>query len=435
MLKIFTKVNAFALAHKALVSITTLGTVGLVLTQFSPELVGYYYAFQSALGLQILFEQGMSFTVLQVASREFSSQDAGTSTEVQQLRMRGLIRKICVWYFKTALYYGLFLLIAGTAYFYNFADSNHGFFWMKAWVLLVVAQSALLVLMPVLLLRESQGNLVEVWVCKIVSDALAFAVFAISVLAGLGLLSLSLGLATKVACICFYFFFREGYRRFILSALNTKVHIEQYWQQQFSLFQKKISYSWLAGYMAHHSISLVLFGKFDAVLAGAYGASWQVIQGISAIAMIPISTKVQLLAANEAKGAGSVNTQAYIKLFPAIIGLALVSNILFLGVIAVTQNLGHGLGGRFLPLIQLLQLSVISIVGVVITSQAILIRSQLIEPYIKLSFADCLVHFCCVGLAIFFNNFAVILAGLLAWQLLGALPWAYRIFSSNLKRY
>jgi hypothetical protein len=435
MLKIFTKVNAFALAHKALASITTLGTVGLVLTQFSPDLVGYYYAFQSALGLQMLFEQGMSFTVLQVASREFSNQDANTRTEAQQLRTCGLIRKICVWYFKTALYYGLFLLIAGTAYFYNFSDSTHGLFWMKAWVLLVIAQSILLILMPVLLLRESQGNLVEVWVCKIVSDALAFSVFVVSVLAGLGLLSLSLALATKIACICFYFFFRKDYSNFIFSALKKKIHIEQYWQQQFSLFQKKISYSWLAGYMAHHSISLVLFGKFDAALAGAYGASWQIIQGISAIAMIPISTKVQLLAANEAKGAGSVNTQAYLKLFPAIIGLALTSNILFLGVVSLTEDLGYGLHGRFLPLMQLLQLSVISIVGVVVTSQAILIRSQLIEPYIKLSFADCLVHFCCVGLAMLFNSFAVILAGLVAWQLLGALPWAYRIFSRNLKRY
>jgi hypothetical protein len=434
MLKIFTKVNAFALAHKALVSITTLGTVGLVLTQFSPELVGYYYAFQSALGLQMLFEQGMSFTVLQVASREFSSQDALTTTEAQQQRMRGLIRKICLWYLKTALQYGVFLLFAGTAYFYNFSDVTHGLFWIKAWVLLIVAQSILLVLMPVLLLRESQGNLVEVWVCKIISDALAFAVFAGSVLAGLGLLSLSLGVVTKIACICFYFCFRKEYCRFILLALKKKIHIEQYWQEQFALFQKRISYSWLAGYTAHHSISLVLFGKFDAVLAGAYGASWQIIQGISAIAMIPISTKVQILAANEAKGVGVVNTQAYLKLFPAIIGLALVSNGLFLGSIALTQNLGYELHGRFLPLIQLFQLSGISIVGVVITSQAILIRSQLIEPYIKLSLADCLVHFCCASLAILFNSFAVILAGLLAWQLLGALPWAYRIFASNMKR-
>jgi hypothetical protein len=434
MLTLFNKVNAFALAHKAAVACITLGTVSLVLTRFSPENLGYYYVFLSALGLQILFEQGMSFTVLQVISRNFSIVVSEDELAAQQATRQGLIRKICLWYLSTASYYGLFLLVVGTAYFYFFSDAQHQLLWLKPWIILVFAQCAWLALMPILLLREAQGRLVEVWICKLLADMGGFVVFATSVLSDVGLYSLAWGILAKASIIGLYFLYRSDYRRLVLDAMREGASVQAYWHQNFAVFQKRISYSWLAGYTAHHSVSLVLFGKFGVGLAGQFGASWQIIQGISAVALIPLVSKMQVLAANEAKGARQLNTQSFLRLFPLIVALALLGHGLFLGGLAWMAHFGYAFQAKFLSLNILLILAAIAMAGVVVTSQAMLVRTQLVEPYTALSITDCAAHFFGIALALVFNRYELILWCLLVWQYAGAVPWSFAIFSRHTQK-
>lgn len=434
MLTVFNKVNAFALAHKASIAFITLATVSLVVTQFSQEQLGYYYVFLSAIGLQILFEQGMSFTVMQVVSREFARPIGSVDGSDGLSKKLGLLRKVCLWYIRMACWYGLFLGIAGTAYFYFFSDTQHQLFWLKPWLLLVLVQSIWLMVMPLVLLKEAQGYLVQTWIGKLITDIGAFAVFAACVFDGWGLVSLAMGTSAKIILTLGYFLCKREDRQLMVTSMRSKMSVEAYWKEHAALFQKRISYSWLAGYTAHHSISLFLFSSFNVAIVGAFGASWQIIQGISAVALIPVASKMQYLAANEAKGLRSVNTKSYSKLFPSILALACLGHAVFLSVIWLLGAAEIGLANKFLPIEQLVILAAISIAGVVITSQAILVRTQLIEPYMRLSMTDCAVHFIGITMAIIFNRFEIVFFCLLIWQYTCALPWSWRIFSKHVHR-
>jgi hypothetical protein len=433
MLTILNRVNAFALAHKACIAFITLATVSLVVTKFSAESLGYYYVFLSAIGLQILFEQGMSFTVLQVLSREFAKPLLADDDSGRQDERYGLLRKICLWYIRMASLYALFLGVVGTAYFYFFSDTQHQLVWLRPWLSLVLAQSIWLMVMPLVLFKEARGHLEQTWLGKLISDTGAFAVFAICVLQGWGLLSLAMSTASKVILTLCYFLSRKEDRHLIAVALKSKTSVATYWQDNVAQFQKRISYSWLAGYTAHHSISLFLFSNFSLAIVGAFGASWQIIQGISAIALIPIASKMQYLAANEANGLRWLNAKSYRKLFPSILGLACFGHAAFIGVILLLPSATTlGLHQKFLPVEQLLMLCAVSIAGVVITSQALMVRTQLIEPYMRLSLADCAAHFIGICGAIVFNRLEVVFICLLIWQYAFALVWSWRIFSKHL---
>lgn len=434
MLTVLNRVNAFALAHKAAAALITLASVSLVVTQFSYENLGYYYVFLSAIGLQILFEQGMGFTVLQVVSREFAKSLNVDKDPDEQNKKLGLLRKICFWYVHMAGLYALFLGFIGTAYFYFFSDTQHQLLWLKPWMLLVVAQSIWLMVMPLILLREAQGYLEQAWVGKLVTDVGAFIVFAACVSNRWGLLSLAMGTFSKIVFTLAYFLSKAEDRNLIARALKSKTSVEAYWQENVAIFQKKISYSWLAGYTAHHSISLLLFSQFSLSIVGAFGASWQIIQGISAVALIPVASKIQYLAANEANGRRSVNAKSYSKLFPSILALAFLGHTLFLSVIWLLGTTAFGWQQKFLPFEQLVMLAAISVAGVVITSQAIMVRSQLVEPYVRLSMADCLAHFVGIAVAINLNRFEIVFMCLLVWQYALALPWSWRIFSKHMHR-
>jgi hypothetical protein len=431
MLTVFNKVNAFALAHKASIAFITLSTVSLVVTQFSPEQLGYYYVFLSAIGLQILFEQGMSFTVMQVVSREFAKPISYIAGSGGCGNRMGLLRKVCLWYIRMACLYGLFLGIVGTAYFYFFSDTQHQLFWLKPWLLLVFAQSIWLMVMPLVLLKEAQGYLIQTWIGKLFTDIGAFAVFSACVFDGWGLVSLAVGTSAKIILTLGYFLSKREDRKLLVASMRSKMSIEAYWQEYVALFQKRISYSWFAGYTAHHSISLFLFSSFNVAIVGAFGASWQIIQGISAVALIPVASKMQHLAANEAKGLRSVNTKSYSELFPSILALACLGHTVFLSVIWLLGAAEIGLANKFLPIEQLVILAATSIASVVITSQAILVRTQLIEPYMRLSMTDCAVHFIGITMAIIFNRFEIVFFCLLIWQYTCALPWSWRIFSKH----
>ena len=427
------RVNIAAFLYKASVSIFTLTSIFLVTSNFPPDLIGYYYIFLSAVGVQVLFEKGMSLTTIQVISREFAGTPHSGSVTTWGLQTKGLIRKFLLWFGKAGALFGGVLFCFGTAYIAISTDDHSGVNWKLPWVLLVCTQSLLLASMPILMVREAQGFLFEVWLVRLSAEIVGFTAFSLSVYLGVGLQALSMALTAKLVCYLFFLVIRKEYAAALIDSLRANVDIQEYWDNSVALFQKRISISWLAGYASHHSVTLVLFSFFSPTLAGAYGVSWQIMQGIASVSLIPLSTKVQAMAANSALGLDRLNKVGYIRSMPIIFSAFILGQAAFFTMIWFSPAMHWSTNTKFLPLSYLIPLALISSAGVVITSQAMLVRSRLIEPYTAMSIVDCCVHIFCATMGVVLADFRVLIFGILAWQYLGALPWAFSIYQRNVK--
>src|ERR1700687_450628 len=93
-------------------------TVALIARFLSPAEQGYYYTFGSLIALQIVFELGFSFVILQMASHErahltFSPSGLISGDAVAHARLASVLQKTLRWYTSAALLLAIFLLTAG----------------------------------------------------------------------------------------------------------------------------------------------------------------------------------------------------------------------------------------------------------------------------------------------------------------------------------
>lgn len=113
------KAIAFTILARGWASLAGLVTVVLIARFLSPAEQGYYYTFGSLVALQIVFELGFSFVILQMASHErahltFSSGGFISGDDVAHARLASVFQKTVHWYTTAAVFLAVFLLAAGS---------------------------------------------------------------------------------------------------------------------------------------------------------------------------------------------------------------------------------------------------------------------------------------------------------------------------------
>src|SRR5579863_6389000 len=113
---------AFTVLARAWASAAGLITVGLIARFLSPDEQGYYYTFGSLVALQIVFELGFSFVILQMASHErahltITGRGGVEGDPVAHARLASVLQKVVRWYTVASLLLVGFLVIAGTYFF------------------------------------------------------------------------------------------------------------------------------------------------------------------------------------------------------------------------------------------------------------------------------------------------------------------------------
>src|SRR5215471_2909732 len=102
-------------------------TVALIARFLSPAEQGYYYTFGSLVALQIVFELGFSFVILQLASHErarlsISSDYDITGDSIAHARLASVLQKSVRWYSIGAVIVATTLIPSG---FYFFSTHQH----------------------------------------------------------------------------------------------------------------------------------------------------------------------------------------------------------------------------------------------------------------------------------------------------------------------
>ncbi|GAC1621903.1 MAG: hypothetical protein NVS9B10_05260 [Nevskia sp.] len=315
-MRIFTKIASAAGLDRAVA--TTLigrlwtlasgvGTIYFILRYLSAVEQGYYQTFSSLLAIQLLFEFGLSYSVVQFTSREATrlviARDGsvrGDPISLNRLRsfMDQAVRRSSI----TACIFFVCASILGAVLFTSTQNSSDKTSWAVAWVLAVAFTSLRIVLLLVESVLEGLGHVSEVAQVRLVSVIVNSTVLWVALILGLNLYALPLALAalliTSISGHALRYW-RIG--RTLLSSVTDGMAVVN-WRTEIWPFQWKIGISAFAGYFIFQIFTPATFYFRGAVEAGKLGVAFSIANAVNAVCSSWVNTQFPRIAALTAAG-------------------------------------------------------------------------------------------------------------------------------------
>ncbi|MDD4929264.1 MAG: hypothetical protein PHP85_08310 [Gallionella sp.] len=270
-------------------------TLLLVVQFLTPDEQGYYYTFASLLAMQVLFELGMSFVVMQFASHEMANltwvhEGVVEGDALAKSRLRSLLVLVTKWYGVIAILIVVVILPTGWVFFsVSYPQSTVS--WQIAWVWLVLAAAVNICFMPLIALLEGCGRITEVARLRMFQNVIGGLAAWLLLIGGGGLLAMPV-MSTGLALTVSIWLWRTK-RTFLkdLFCYKKSSNIGINWKTEIWPLQWKIALSWLSGYFIFQLVTPVLFAYRGAVEAGQLGMSFSIVNALMSISMAWMSTK------------------------------------------------------------------------------------------------------------------------------------------------
>ncbi len=384
---------------------------------------GFYYAFSSLIGLQVFFELGLTFVLLQFASHEkakltWSPDRTLQGDEASMRRLGSLLRLALKWYGVVSSLLLLFVLPAGSLFFTRHAAGSPGVNWHQPWVFVVLMTAGSLFVSPTFAILEGTGKVGEVARMRTGQAILANIALWLALVCGFGLFASVCYAATNL--IIELVWMLATYRRFFLDLFKLSDGpggID--WRREVWPFQWRIALSWLSGYFMFQLFTPIAFALYGPKTAGQVGMSLSITTAVSAIALAWINTKSApfgtLIANREFRPLDEMFSRAF-RQSMIVAGCGCLA--VWLG--AYTLYLGHfALARRMLGPLPLGILLLAAILNQIVASEAIYLRAFKKEPFLALSLLNgCLVAISAFGLGRAYGPTGM-MSGYLSVSLLG----------------
>src|SRR5581483_3090853 len=285
---------AFSVLARFWSSAAGLVTVALIARFLSPAEQGYYYTFGSLVALQILFELGFSFVILQLASHEraelsISSDYQITGNPVAHARLASVIQKSVRWYSVAALFMATTLLPAGFYFFSTHQHSGELVHWQLPWCFSALMAALNFQLDPLLSFLEGCGYVPEIARLRFLQSVTGSLLAWVALTTHHGLFAPSM-LLLGMASASLVWLLRK--RKLLLELLRHDSGTHRIvWSEEVWPFQWRIAVSWFCGYFLFWIFNPVLFAFRGPVEARQIGMSLSLANAIQAVAVSWVSTK------------------------------------------------------------------------------------------------------------------------------------------------
>ncbi len=269
-------------------------TVALIARFLTPQQQGYYYTFGSLIALQMVFELGLAFVILQMASHErahlsISHDDRVTGDPIAYARLASVLQKTIKWYSAGAAILVVSLLIAGFHFFGTHQKPDDHVSWQLPWVIAVLAATLTFQLDPVLSFMEGCGYVSRVARLRFMQAVLGSICAWLVLILHHGLFAPAAIILANAAGAFFWLFQR---RNLILTLWRFKPGGNKIqWMKEVWPFQWRIALSWISGYFIFQIINPVLFAYWGPVEAGRMGMSLTIVNALIAVAYSWVNTK------------------------------------------------------------------------------------------------------------------------------------------------
>ena len=283
----------FTILARGWSSLAGLVTVTLIAHFLSPAEQGYYYTFGSLIALQIVFELGFSFVILQMASHErahltIAPDGAINGDPVAHARLASVLQKTVHWYTAVAVLLAAFLLFAGS-HFFSAHSNSELVFWRVPWVAAALAATVTFLLDPIVSFLEGCGFVPNVARLRLAQAITGSALAWLVLIMHRGLFAPAMILSGNAAVAAVWFFRRK---KLLLSLFrHTPGEHRIQWATEVLPFQWRIAVSWLCGYFIFQLYNPVLFVYKGAVAAGQMGMSLNIANALTSVAIAWINTK------------------------------------------------------------------------------------------------------------------------------------------------
>lgn len=269
-------------------------TVVLIARFLSPAEQGYYYTFGSLVALQIIFELGFSFVILQLASHERAQLSISPDYEVRgessaHDRLASVLQKSVRWYSVAAALMAATLLPAGFYFFSARQHSGHDISWQFPWGSAVLIAALNFQLDPLLSFLEGCGYVAQVARTRFIQSIIGSLLAWIALSSHHGLFAPAMMLLGTASGSLIWLFGKRRLLRGLLRHSSGTNRIR--WNQEVWPFQWRIAVSWFCGYFIFWLFNPVLFAYRGPVEAGRMGMSLSLTNAIMNIAVSWVSTK------------------------------------------------------------------------------------------------------------------------------------------------
>src|SRR5712692_8264207 len=253
---------AFTVLARGIQILGSTGTVLLILRFLSPVEQGYYYTLLSLVSLQVVFELGFSFVILQMAAHECAHLTVHADGRIEgdptaHARLASILQKTFRWYLVAAVILCVSLLPAGVFFFSRHARATAHVAWHGPWVVAVLATAVLFLLNPFFSFLEGCGLVWQVGRIRFGQALLGAAMSWGALLAHHGLYSPGMvNLGYAAAGMAFLY----SRRNLCLGLLRYPVREQAIsWRSEVWPFQWKIAVSWISGYFSMTVLTPILF--------------------------------------------------------------------------------------------------------------------------------------------------------------------------------
>jgi O-antigen/teichoic acid export membrane protein len=376
---------AFTVLARGIQILGSAGTVLLILRVLTADEQGYYYTLLGFVSLQMVFELGFSFVILQMAAHECAHltlyADGHIEGEVvAHARLASILQKTLRWYLVAAAILCVSLLPVGVFFFSRHAQTMSLVSWQGPWVVAVLATGVLFLLNPFFSFLEGCGLVWQVGRMRFGQAVLGAAMSWGALLSHHGLYSP--GMVT-IGYVVVGAGFLWAWRNLLLTLLRYAVHEAAVsWRTEVWPFQWKIAVSWLCSYFTVQIFTPVLFAYRGPAEAGQFGLSLSITTYLSALVIAWMSTKAtpfgQMIARGELHQLTGLFFRTLRQSLSVLVGISAACEA---GVLAL-HYLFPRLAARMASpqIFVLLLLAAVS--GFVVQSMAIYLRSFKREPFL-----------------------------------------------------
>lgn len=285
---------AYTVLARVIQILGSTGTVLLILRFLSPIEQGYYYTLLSLVSLQVVFELGFSFVILQMAAHECAHLTLHPDGRIEgdpvaHARLASILQKTFRWYLVAAVILCVSLPSVGAYFFSRHAHATSPVAWHGPWTVVVFATAFLFLLNPFFSFLEGCGQVWQVGRMRFTQALLGVAMSWGAFLAHHGLYAPGMvNLGYAVAGLAFFY----TRRNLCLGLLRYPVGERAVsWHSEVWPFQWKIAVTWLSVYLSTSVFAPVLFAYRGPAEAGRLGMSLGIATYLWTMVLAWMSTK------------------------------------------------------------------------------------------------------------------------------------------------
>ena len=424
---------AYAISARFWTIVSNIVTVALMLRFLSPVEQGYYFTLLSLVALQVVFELGFSFVILQHAAHERAHLQIlpdGTieGDRTAHARLASILKLTVRWYSRASVALGLVLIPAGIFFFSKNQSASPQVHWMAPWLTTAGASVIAFLFDPLYSFFEGCGEVREIARMRFNQVMLSSACAWTVMFTHHGLYAPGLNLAMSPLVGGFFLWRR---RRFLLGLLHYQTAENTIsWRREIFPFQWKIAVSWTCAYFTRQIFTPIVFHYRGPVEAGQIGITISVAGYLSSIALSWMNTKAPTF--------GLLVAQRKMAQLKGLFSSTLRHSLTFLFVMSAVFMMVVVLMQRFLPQLAVritgpgafLLILVGTVGSVLVQSFAIYLRSFKREPFLWHSIiVTVLTLVLCRLTVVAWGNTGISLAYLVSTGIVGSL-WGFLILRS-----